>query len=91
MYPPAWLFAVNAGATAIPDELVLTVTLVAPPGKVPPVPDEGAANVTTASGTSLPCASVTVTASGIAKRVPVAVDWTAPTPAVIFDGEPARL
>src|ERR1019366_1024059 len=83
----------NGGATAMPSESVRTVTvrgwvLVA---KLPLAPLAGAVNVTSAPGTLFPSASVTVTASAIAKRVPAWVVSAAAMPAVMVAGLPARL
>ena len=59
--------------------------------KLPLAPLAGAVNVTSAPGTLLPSASVTVTASAITKRVPAWVASAAAMPAVIVAGLPARL
>src|SRR5580704_11914325 len=53
-------------------------------------PRAGAENVTNAPATGFFSASVTVTASPIAKRPPIIVDWLAPTPTVSLAGSPAR-
>ncbi len=58
--------------------------------KLPLAPPAGAVNVTSAPGTLLPNASVTVTASAIEKRVPAWVDSAAAMPGVIVAGLPAR-
>ena len=59
------LLAAKAGAVAMPEELVTTVAVLLPPGKVPPGPDAGAAKVTATPLTTFPNESDTIAARGI--------------------------
>ncbi len=52
--------------------------------KCPLAPFAGAAKVMVAPATGFPFLSVTVTASGIGKRVPTVVDWPLAAPAVML-------
>src|SRR5262249_56864343 len=89
--PPATLFATSAGAIATPFASVSTLTSRCLPGKRPLGPRAGAANVTATPATGFWCASVTVTASRIGKRVPTEIDSVAAAPGVIAAALPARL
>ena len=90
--------ALKGGARAIPQAFALTFTSLsmrrsarARVTKRPLGPRVGALKLTSASGTRLPSASVTVTASRIVKRAPAGVDCVAPAPGVSLAGLPARL
>ena len=84
------MLAVKAGAVAIPDAPVATVTVVSPPGKVPLAPEAGAENVTAAFGTGLPDPSFAVAPSAVLNRPPMGACWGVPAVARIEAGGPAR-
>jgi len=87
--PPAVAFAVN-GADATPDALVATVIVAVLLLNNPEAPDPGAVNVMFTPLTGLLPASFTVTASGFANAVLIAVDCGVdPAFAVITTAMPA--
>ncbi len=71
--PPAVPLAVN-GTAAMPEALVATVMVVVLVAKSPEAPDPGDVKVTLTPATGLLPASRTVTASGLANAVLIAVD-----------------
>ncbi len=84
-------FAVN-GAEATPDALVATVIVVVLLLNTPDAPLPGAVNVTFTPATGLLPASLTVTASALAKAVLIVADCgVVPAFAVIEDAAPRRL
>jgi hypothetical protein len=93
VYAPAVVFAVKAGALAMPLAFVFT-TIVVPPfvpsRNVPLAPLEGAVNVTVALFTGLPPLSFTV-ACKVAKAAPMVTLCVAPPVAVIVAAGPVRL
>src|SRR5205823_1892001 len=83
--------AVNAGATAVPDELVPTVAVDVPvDANVPVAPPEGAVNVTLTPAafdvTGQPLLLCTTTARSVANRVAVLVVWGVPALTTIWSG-----
>ena len=80
------------GANATPEAFVATVRLAVPLLKLPDAPDAGPVNVTLTPDTGLLAASLTVTASALAKAVLMAADCgVVPAFAVIEAAWPAVL
>jgi hypothetical protein len=89
--PPAVAFAVN-GADATPDAFVATVIVAVLLLKTPDAPVPGAVNVTLTPETGLLPASLTVTASALAKAVLIVADCgVVPAFTVITTAAPAVL
>ena len=66
------LSAVKTGEVAVPAEVVTTVVVVTPPGKVPLAPVVGGAvNVTVSPPTGLPKVSLRMTTNGAANAAPI--------------------
>jgi hypothetical protein len=84
------MFAVKAGAVAIPP-LLVTAVAVANPANVPVAPVDGAVNVTVTPFTGLLLASLTVACKAIANTVLIAVLCGVPAVAVTFAAAPAML
>jgi hypothetical protein len=72
MNDPAIAFAVNTGAAAIPDALLVASATVPVALNVPDAPIAGAVKVIAAPGSGLPPASRTTTAKGVAYALPTA-------------------
>jgi hypothetical protein len=89
VYPPVVPLAVNTGAVATPEALVVTIAVLDPPANVPLAPLAGAVKVTVAPETAFPNASVTVAARLVAKAVWMAALCGVPAVAVIAAAAPA--
>src|SRR4051794_13195951 len=69
-YVPATLFAVRAGAVAMPLTALKAVASTAPPAKVAPAPLEAAVKSTGIPATALPLPSVTFTCNAVPNAAP---------------------
>ena len=69
--------ALNVAAVAIPLAFVVAVVVVDAPNR-PDAPDPGAEKVTTAPGTTLPPASLTMTDRLVVKLSVIVADWPSP-------------